>query len=335
MLSAVVDIPDTQNHTDEKMRRKRLRGKGGKYRSSTSVAEESVPQNGSGDERPPVQKRARHVLGRVSRRRAVSAQHSRRKRNREEPITKLGENLRQRLGAALQEAAADKEHDDDDDINGEPLSQGDEAEPHAQVVSQKDLETQVYDGSLDTQAYIDPYLDLQDQETEGDDDTDDNLDDQQLQDILERLSEASTSCTLGSNHNLDDDFDLALQAPDSEEALITYTDQLARQMILNEKNDSDIPEEELTKKQLAMKHFMEGNDPWNSRSSVGQQFRLEEGQKPEWKACVTPEEIEMYRKTWTAKTLDHQTNEKVHSKSFRRIDTTNGEVYSTRESRGE
>ena len=53
MLSPVVEIPDTQNHTDEKMRRKRLRGKGGKDRSSTSVAAEvSVPKNGSGYERP-------------------------------------------------------------------------------------------------------------------------------------------------------------------------------------------------------------------------------------------------------------------------------------------
>jgi len=230
----------------------------------------------------------------------------------------------------LPEAASDTALESEDDINGASLSQDDEAALLAQVVFQEELETQAYGAPLDTQAYTDPYHDLPDLETENehvDDDVDDgvdSMDDDKVQETLARLSASATSSIGGSNRDLVDYFDLEAQVPESEEALINYTEQLAHQMVLKEQEETKIPEEELSKKQLEMKRYVEGKIQWNSRGGLGQQFRLEEGLKPEWKACVTPEEIERYRKAWTQKTLDTQVNEKVYSKSFKRVDTTKG-----------
>ena len=85
------------------------------------------------------------------------------------------------------------------------------------------------------------------------------------------------------------------------------------------------PKVPLTKKEEHIVALAKNEMKWDSRSAVGQEFRIKFKNDMTWLGCLSNEEKTDFRKKWAQREYDKILKEKVYTKSFQKVDVKKGD----------
>ena len=85
------------------------------------------------------------------------------------------------------------------------------------------------------------------------------------------------------------------------------------------------PKVPLTKKEENIVALAKNEMKWDSRSAVGQEFRIKFKNDMTWLGCLSNEEKTDFRLKWAQREYDKILKEKVYTKSFQKVDVKKGD----------